>query len=52
MSEWKGKHGELTEKYTRLREKVDGMERYLADLPTLEEFTKNAEDISLTMNDE
>ncbi|WAR07735.1 CEP85-like protein [Mya arenaria] len=35
--EWKMKHGQLAEKYARLKEKVDGMERYLADLPTLED---------------
>ncbi|XP_052809827.1 centrosomal protein of 85 kDa-like [Mya arenaria] len=45
--EWKMKHGQLAEKYARLKEKVDGMERYLADLPTLEEFTKNAEDLAV-----
>ncbi|WAR07739.1 hypothetical protein MAR_017697 [Mya arenaria] len=43
-------HWQLVEKYARFKEKVDGMERYLADLPTLEEFTKNAEDIFFIHN--
>ncbi|XP_053398127.1 interaptin-like [Mercenaria mercenaria] len=51
VGEWKRKHLQLTNNYKGLKEKLGGMERYLADLPTLEEFTKNAEDLA-TCNEE
>ena len=44
--DWKRKHAQATDRFNKLKEKLEGVERYLADLPTLEEFTKNAEDIS------
>ncbi|XP_052243801.1 uncharacterized protein LOC127853365 isoform X6 [Dreissena polymorpha] len=46
LSQWQEKHSAAQSQYEAVRDKVAGMERYLADLPTLEEFTKNAEDIS------
>ena len=46
LGEMKIKYAQLTNNYKSLKEKLGQMERHLADLPTLEEFTKNAEDIS------
>lgn len=50
IADWRAKHAQAKEKFEKLKEKLEGVERYLADLPTLEEFTKNAEDISFILN--
>ncbi|KAK3608405.1 hypothetical protein CHS0354_035405 [Potamilus streckersoni] len=44
--EWKNKFMEMKQSHQGLKQKLDGVERYLADLPTAEEFSKNAEEIS------
>lgn len=51
VGEWKRKHSQLAKNYEGLKDKLEGMERYLADLPTLEEFTRNAEDLAKSNED-
>lgn len=48
---WKSKHCELTVNYEMLNKKLEKMERYMADLPTTEEFTKTAEDLIVCRED-
>ncbi|KAL3881152.1 hypothetical protein ACJMK2_027610 [Sinanodonta woodiana] len=44
--EWKNKFLEMKQSHQGLKQELDGVERYLSDLPTAEEFSKNAEEIS------
>ncbi|KAL4232626.1 Centrosomal protein [Mactra antiquata] len=48
LKSWKKKCSQISERCDKMNDKLECMDRYLADLPTLEEFTKNAEDISFS----
>ena len=46
IEEWKDKFTGMKESHNSLKGKLDGLERYISDLPAPEELNKNAEDIS------
>ena len=48
VTEWKGKHLAVEECRDTLQKKLDGLERYLSDLPTSAEHGKRSVEISFT----
>ena len=48
VTEWKGKHLAVEECRDTLQKKLDGLERYLGDLPTSAEHGKRSVEISFT----
>lgn len=46
IEEWGRRFQEMKSSHQQLRLKLDSVERYLADLPTVEESTYNAQEVS------
>lgn len=47
MEDWKRKYLEMFDNHRQMKEKLDELQSYLSDLPTVEESMKNIQEISL-----
>lgn len=46
MEDWKRKYLEMFDNHRQMKEKLDELQSYLSDLPTVEESMKNIQEIS------